>query len=311
MGMRLNNTLKTLKALADETRLRIACILWHYELSVNELVSLLNMGQSRISRHLKILTDAKILQTRRDGLWAFYKLTEDENERVLLDYIFKQISVDMQDDINMAIKIIEERAIKTRQFFNSIAEDWDELNKKVLGSFSLANSLVTYIPKDCHTAVDLGCGTGEVLGKLLEVSNFVIGVDGSARMLELARRRFNGDENLISKLSLRIGELDHLPLRDHEAQFACINLVLHHLSEPQIAINEISRILEPHGYIFISDFVQHKAEAMRQTYGDRWLGFSTQTLTMYLELAGFKIVTHHIQDVDMDLKLHLLLAQKI
>ncbi len=308
--MDLDNTLKALKALADETRLRITAILWRYELSVNELVSLLNMGQSRISRHLKILTDAKILQTRRDGLWAFYKVSDQDFDKIFLDHIFKQIAQDVQSDLDMALKIIEERAVKTRQFFNSIADDWDELNRKVLGSYSLADNINNYIPKNCHTAVDLGCGTGEVLGKLLEVSDFVIGVDGSARMLELARRRFSRDKDLIAKLSLRIGELDHLPLRDFEAQFACINLVLHHLSDPQIAINEIARILEPQGYIFISDFVQHKTEAMRQTYGDRWLGFSTESLEQFLTTAGFTVVDHHIQQVDMDLKLHLLLAQK-
>ncbi len=309
LQMDLSETLKLLKALADETRLRITLILWHYELSVNELVGLLNMGQSRISRHLKILTDAKILQTRRDGLWAFYKVC-NENDKLLLGYIAKNILSDIQTDLDMASKIVEERAIKTKQFFNAIADDWDELNKKVLGNFSLADTIIKYIPKNCHTAVDLGCGTGEVLGKLLDSSQFVIGVDGSARMLELAKRRFN-NQDIATKLSLRIGELDHLPLRDSEANFACINLVLHHLSEPSIAISEISRILGQNGLIFISDFVQHEVEAMRQNYGDRWLGFSKEILEQYLLNSGFKILSYDIQPVDLNLELHLLLAQKI
>ncbi len=313
--MSLTETLKSLKALADETRLRIAIILWHYELSVNELVTLLNMGQSRISRHLKILTDAKILQSRRDGLWAFYKATSHENDQAegqdFLAFLYAQIKGDIQADLEMASKIIEERAVKTRQFFNTIAEDWDELNRKVLGDFSLADAITNYVPKTQPISVDLGCGTGEVLGKLLEKSSQVIGVDGSPRMLELARRRFSENEEKSAKLSLRIGELDHLPLRDAEANFACINLVLHHLSEPEVAISEISRILVKGGHIFISDFVQHKAEDMRQTYGDRWLGFSTETLEKYLQSAGFKPVQHNIQQVDMGLELHLLLAEKI
>lgn len=330
--MNLPITLKVLKALADETRLRIAIILWHYELSVNELVTLLNMGQSRISRHLKILTEAGILQARRDGLWIFYKASTQthsslssqdsiqnnnqppENNNVVskefLEPIFKNIFKDTKDDLDMAARIIEERAVKTRQFFNSIAEDWDELNREVLGDFSLPNAIQEYIPKNCAVAVDLGCGTGEVLEKLLEVSQNVIGVDGSPRMLELARHRFNEHEYKLDKLSLRIGELDHLPLRDAEANFACINLVLHHLSDPQLAINEIARILLPNGYIFISDFTPHKAENMRQTYGDRWLGFSTETLEKYLKYAGFTPVKHIQQHVRMGLEIHLLLAKK-
>lgn len=314
--MDLQNTLKALKALADETRLRIAIILWHYELSVNELVSLLNMGQSRISRHLKILTEAGILQARRDGLWIFYKAVTSETEdtafdKEFLEHIFHTIAKDTKEDLDMASRIIEARAMKTRQFFNTIADDWDELNREVLGDFSLPNTIKQYVPEHCHVAVDLGCGTGEVLGKLLEVSNEVIGVDGSQRMLELARRRFSDNDHALAKLSLRIGELDHLPLRDSEANFACINLVLHHLSEPQLAINEISRILMPNGFVFITDFIQHKVENMRQTYGDRWLGFSTETLEAYLKSAGFTPVHHIKQEVRMGLKIHLLLAQKI
>jgi len=309
--MNLSDTLKFLKALADETRLRIAIILWHYELSVNELVTLLNMGQSRISRHLKILTDAGLLQARRDGLWVFYKATNEPVNRAFLESIFNKIAKDAKDDLDMAARIIEERAMKTRQFFNTIADDWDELNNEVLGDFSLPNAIQENTPTKCAVAVDLGCGTGEVLDKLLEVSQSVIGVDGSPRMLELARRRFSDNERKFSQLSLRIGELDHLPLRDGEANFACINLVLHHLSEPQIAFAEISRILAPQGLVFISDFTQHNVETMRQTYGDRWLGFSTETIEYYLKCVGLAPVKHTIQKVRMGLEIHLLLAQKI
>lgn len=308
--MNSHDMLKHLKALADDTRLRLAYILWHYELSVNELVTLLNMGQSRVSRHLKILSDAGLLQARRDGLWVFYKAVEEGENKNFLSSVFSFLSKDLQNDLDMASRIIEERAIKTRQFFNSIADDWDELNKEVLGSFSLPDEVKNSVPKECRIAVDLGCGTGEVLDKLLEVSSTVIGVDGSPKMLDLARRRFNDNINNLSHLSLRIGELDHLPLRDNEAHFACINLVLHHLSEPKIALAEIERVLAPQGILFISDFVQHKEEKMRSNYGDRWLGFSKETLQAYMQELGFNIINYKTQKVKMGLQLHLLIAQK-
>lgn len=305
-----HDILKNIKALADDTRLRLAYILCHYELSVNELVSLLNMGQSRVSRHLKILTDAGLLQARRDGLWVFYKAVEEGENKEFLSSVFSFLTKDIQNDLDLASRIIEERAIKTRQFFNSIADDWDELNKEVLGSFSLPCEVKNSVPARCGTAVDLGCGTGEVLEKLLEVSNTVIGVDGSPKMLELARRRFNDNLTKLSHLSLRIGELDHLPLRDNEANFACINLVLHHLSDPKIALDEIQRVLSPKGILFISDFVQHKEEKMRSNYGDRWLGFSKETLEAYMRESGFDIIQYKTQKVKMGLELHLLIAQK-
>lgn len=305
-----HDILKNLKALADDTRLRLAYILWHYELSVNELVTLLNMGQSRVSRHLKILSDAGLLQARRDGLWIFYKAIEEGENKDFLASLFSYLSKDLQNDLDVASRIIEERAIKTRQFFNSIADDWDELNKEVLGAFSLPQEVKKSVPTTCKIAVDLGCGTGEVLDKLLEISENVIGVDGSPKMLDLARRRFNDNIAKLSHLSLRIGELDHLPLRDNEADFACINLVLHHLSDPRIALSEIERVLAPHGLLFISDFVQHKEEKMRRNYGDRWLGFSKENLEAYLQEFGFNIIQYKTQKVKMGLQLHLLIAQK-
>ncbi len=308
--MHTQDILKNIKALADDTRLRLAYILWHYELSVNELVTILNMGQSRVSRHLKILTDAGLLQARRDGLWVFYKAVEEGENKEFLASIFGFITKEIQNDLDLASRMIEERAIKTRLFFNSIADDWDELNKEVLGDFSLPNEVRNSVPKNCKIAVDLGCGTGEVLEKLLEVSAMAIGVDGSPKMLDLARRRFNDNINKLANLSFRIGELDHLPLRDSEANFACINLVLHHLSEPKIAIDEIYRVLTPKGYVFISDFVQHKEEVMRKNYGDRWLGFSKDSLENFVTEAGFKVIKYKTQKVKMGLHLHLLIAQK-
>ncbi|MEG6592433.1 metalloregulator ArsR/SmtB family transcription factor, partial [Desulfovibrio sp. 1188_IL3213] len=150
------------KALSDETRLRLIHILLHYELSVNELVRILDMGQSRVSRHLKILTEAGLLTSRRDGLWVFYAVPRSGEEREFLRAAmpFVQADAAMRADLNMAAQMLEERALKTRQFFNAIAEDWDELNREVLGTFDLPHAVCAAIPENCGMAVDLGCGTG-------------------------------------------------------------------------------------------------------------------------------------------------------
>lgn len=307
--------LQYFKALSDETRLRLMHVLNRHELSVNELVTILEMGQSRVSRHLKILTSAGLLTSRRDGLWVFYSAAPDGDGRNFLDAIAPFITADMvlQADLDMAQKMIEERALKTRQFFNAIAEDWDELNREVLGGFDLAAVVAQSMPQSssssiqaCNVAVDLGCGTGSVLDRMLEHSREVIGVDGSPRMLELARRRFVEGAD---RVSLRIGELDHLPLRDAEADFACINMVLHHLSDPQAALTEIRRVLRTGGLLFVADFDQHGNERMRTEYGDRWLGFEREHLTHMLNDAGFTVASSQKQSVEKSLALHLILAQ--
>lgn len=301
--------LQYFKALSDETRLRLMHVLHRHELSVNELVTILEMGQSRVSRHLKILTSAGLLTSRRDGLWVFYSASPEGEGRDFLDAMAPFITVDMvlQADLDMAQKMIEERAMKTRQFFNAIAEDWDELNREVLGGFDLAEAVATSM-QACGVAVDLGCGTGSVLERMLEHSREVIGVDGSPRMLELARRRFAEGAD---RVSLRIGELDHLPLRDGEADFACINMVLHHLSDPQAALTEIRRVLRQGGQLFVADFDQHGNERMRTDYGDRWLGFELSHLTHMLESAGFTLQSARKQSVEKSLALHVMVAVAI
>lgn len=301
--------LRYIKALSDETRLRLALVLFHYELSVNELVSLLHMGQSRISRHLKILTEAGLLHARRDGLWVFYSAETEGQGHAFLESMIPFMQEDKLciADLNLAARIIEERALKTRQFFNSIADDWDEMNREILGDFSLPEVIARALPKNCGVAADLGCGTGEVLAHLRGACRQLIGVDDSPHMLELARRRFGENMNGIS---LRIGELDYLPLRDGEADFICINLVLHHLSSPFAAFGEIARVLHPGGLVMVTDFDRHTQESMRAKYGDRWLGFSLEELSSALMKTGLTIADYRRQTVKKGLALHLILASK-
>ena len=292
MGSWMSVTLQYFKALSDRTRLRLAQVLQRYELSVNELVQLFGMGQSRISRHLKILADAGLLNWRRDGLWVFYRAAEDGSGKTFLAAVapFMEEDSAARADLDMAVRILEDRALKTRQFFNAIAEDWDALNREVLGDFDLAGAVCAAVPAKCGVAVDLGCGTGMVLERMRLHARELIGVDGSPRMLELARRRFaasGGHDGGDPQVSLRIGELEHLPLRDGEAHFACINLVLHHLSEPLPALREIRRILQPGGLLLASDFDKHGNEQMRKDYGDRWLGFDENMLHDMFAGAGF------------------------
>jgi ArsR family transcriptional regulator len=300
------------KALADETRLRLLNVLYKYELNVNELVLILAMGQSRISRHLKILSASGLLVWRREGLWVFYSVPEEGPAREYINAILPFIEGDpaLKPDLDMAASMIEERVHKTRQFFNTIAEDWDKLSREVLGNFDLARVVARCIP-ECPkpaVAVDLGCGTGNVLQAMLDKAENVIGVDGSPRMLELARRRFTHEGG---RVSLRIGDLSHLPLRDGEADFASLNMVLHHVPSPVEVLGEIRRVLAPSGILMITDFNSHNDEDMRSEYGDHWLGFDRDTLYSHLNRAGFDIVSGELAPVERGLALHVIVAKNI
>jgi SAM-dependent methyltransferase len=275
------------KALSDETRLRLVHLSLHYELNVNEIVAIMGMGQSRISRHLKILTDNQLLTFRKDGLWAFYSsVTEGEGHALIeaVEYLFDEDPV-FTRDLEEAGRVLEERSLEAVRFFDTIAEDWEKLKREIIGDVNLNGLILDAVPAS-GTVVDLGCGTGDLLAPLKDKAACVIGVEKSTRMLAGARRRFSGnDENI----DLRIGELEHLPLREGEADAAVINMVLHHLTDPLKAFREAHRVLKKGDTFIIVDLLTHQVESMRERFGDRWLGFSIADIRKWLEASGFRI----------------------
>jgi ArsR family transcriptional regulator len=281
------DTLHYFKALADATRIKLINILRHHELSVNEIVALMGMGQSRISRHLKILTDAGFLSCRRDGVWAFYSVSRNGPARKFIDSIQYSFDQDMAlaQDLVDASRLIQERGEKTIQFFDTIAHDWDHLKQEILGEFELNKAILKEIPPST-TLADLGCGTGELLFQAQTVTGKTIGVDSSPQMLAQARKRFSG---VSRPPDLRLGEVEHLPLSDEEADCAIISMVLHHISRPDDALAEVHRILGPGGTLIIAELDKHSNEDLRNSYGDRWLGFHRHEMNQLLVNAGFII----------------------
>ena len=304
----LPEILPSFKALADETRLRLIRIGLDHELNVKELMAVLGMGQSRVSRHLKILTESGLLSSRRDGLRVFYSAAEQGPGRRVLEAISPLLAGEelFERDQLRAGEVISERASATRRFFEYIAGDWDRLKQKVLNGFDL-QGLVARQMKPGRVAVDLGCGTGDLLETLLEKSREVIGVDSSAKMLDLARERYGSNGRSVS---LRIGELEHLPLRDGEADFAVASMALHHLSRPGEGIEEAFRVLSPGGRLIIIDFDKHTNETMRHEYGDQWLGFSGEELAGWLDRAGFRIEESSEYPVGAGLTIRMVCAVK-
>lgn len=276
--------LRIYKALADETRLRLLAVLLEFELNVGELVAVFCMGQPRISRHLKILSDAGLLECRREGLWAFYRAAVQGPGRKFLDCDAALLVGAPQHgtDRERAQGAVRERVQATRRFFDSVAGQWRDLAREVLGDFDLAEELAGRLHSGMIVA-DLGCGPGELLVRLAHSARSVVGVDSSARMLELAGARLADRPNV----SLRLGELEHLPLREAEVQAATLSMVLHHLNDPQAALAEARRVLAPGGQLLVAEFDRHGNEDMRVKYGDARLGVDQETLYEWLQTAGF------------------------
>ncbi|MBW1985596.1 MAG: metalloregulator ArsR/SmtB family transcription factor [Deltaproteobacteria bacterium] len=297
------------KALSDKTRLRVFNILTDHELNVNEIVEIMEMGQSRISRHLKILTESGLLTLRQDGLWSFYTAKNDETTKQFAVSIKHSSKSDneLSEDLIRTKQVLKDRQSKTKRFFNQIAGDWDRLKKDILGGIDLTDLILNKVPS-CKVTADLGCGTGELLSPLKEKADVVIGVDSSPKMLDVARKRLKGIQEGIE---LRLGEMEHLPLRDGELDLAVVNMVLHHVPAPAIGIEEVHRVLKSSGIFILVDFDTHSNEALRKIYGDRWLGFKKREMQRWLTTAGFKTIESAQIKLQKKLKLHMIVSQKI
>ncbi|MBN2433898.1 MAG: metalloregulator ArsR/SmtB family transcription factor [Spirochaetes bacterium] len=299
--------LEQLKALSDETRLRIVTILREYELTVNEIVSVLEMGQSRVSRHLKILSDAGLVISRRDGLYVHYYCPTSDNS--ITEHLSSEIAGEARaDDMNRCRIVLAERREKTKLFFNSIAHSWKDLKEEILGDFDINSKIATSMQSCFYSCIaDLGCGNGDLAGTLCDTGTHVIGIDYSPAMIEYARARLSDMNN---SPDFRIGDIEHLPMCDEEADAAILSMVLHHLPDPKKSIIEISRVVKNNGCFMLADFDRHENRSLCDRFGDRWPGFYKEELEQWITEAGFKIVSHELCRAQKGLNVHLYITKK-
>lgn len=298
------------KALADETRLRILNLLYKKELNVNEIVSILNMGQSRISRHLKILSDSSLIISRKDGLWVFYKANDSSFSGDLIRLIDSKLKSEETFllDIHRLDKYIKDRGEKGKDYFNKVASEWKKIRGEILGVLDLNSEIVKSAGK-CICTADLGCGNGELVELLLAKSEKVIGVDRSQGMLDEAGKYLKSSGK--TGFDLRLGELAHLPIRDGETDCAVINMVLHYLDDPSAAVAEATRVVKSGGRLIITELDSHGDESLRNNYGHRWLGFSPETVKIWLEQNGFSFKKLKSFSAAKGLDVVLYIAEKV
>jgi DNA-binding transcriptional ArsR family regulator len=281
--------LEILKALADPSRLRLLGVVLHGEFTVQELTRILAMGQSRVSRHLKILTDAGILSVKRQGTWGYYRLNgKDPFFRDLWPALEKRLEnlPEGKGDLNRLFQVFEDRRGRSRDFFNQHARQWDILARQILPVAEYHGTLLEEVPR-CEVVVEIGVGTGILLHPLSLKAPKVVGVDHSPAMMEQALYRCR-DEGLAG-VELRLGEMGHLPLKDREAGCVLLNMVLHHADQPLPVLKEINRILSPGGTLVIADLQRHEIEWVRERMADLWLGFERRELENWLAVAGFSL----------------------
>lgn len=277
-----------LSALADTTRGRLLLLLDRHELTVSEICTVLQLPQSTVSRHLKTLADSGWIAPRTEGTSHLYTLHRDELDaaaRRLWLLVREQISATAaaaQDQRRLEAALAERRTT-SQEFFSSSAGQWDRLRAELFGDrFHLA-ALAAFL-RPSWTVGDLGCGTAQVSAAIAPFVERVIAVDASAAMLQAARRRTHGIENV----ELRRGDLEALPIDDDRLDAAVMMLVLHYVAEPERALAEAARALKRGGQIAIVDMAPHDRESLRRQMGHVWLGFSEEQIDRMLAGAGFE-----------------------
>ena len=279
-----------LRAAGEPSRLRILSLLSKGELAVMELSHILDQSQPRVSRHLKLLTEAGLIERFPDGAWVFYRLTEASDPRRALDGLLALI--DPQDallarDADRLLGVQAGRTAEANAYFSRNAARWDEIRSLYVAEKDVEATIREAAgPGPFKRLIDLGAGTGRMLKLLGPDAECAIGLDLSQQMLNIAR--LETAEAGLTHVELRHGDIFDTRLPDGGADLVVVHQVLHYLSDPAAAVAEAARLVAPGGRLLIADFAPHRLEFLRELHQHRRLGFSDEEMRRWLIAAGLE-----------------------
>ena len=285
--------LETLKILADATRLRILRILRQGDFTVQDLMQALQMGQSRISRHLILMNEAGLLKVEKQGTWHYYRLAPESRffQKIwpAIEAHLDELAMREQDTAGI-LAIMAERRKRSQEFFDRHARDWDAMHNALLNLPDYESDLLELLPEGGLFA-EIGVGSGMLLPLLIEKADRVIGLDHAPAMITLARETVQ-NHHLAECVDLRLAEMNHLPLADGSVRAVVMNQVLHHAEQPGDVLREVARVLATAGLLVLADLSRHELDWAREKLADQWLGFKRQELEDWLAEAGMQICTY-------------------
>ncbi|RDV04855.1 ArsR/SmtB family transcription factor [Undibacter mobilis] len=283
-----------LKAAGEETRLRVLALLAEAELTVSDLTDILRQSQPRISRHLKLLVEAGLIERFREGTWAFFRLAEHgeaaEVARALLSHL-DPADRTITRDRDRLTSVRKARAAAAQAYFREHAADWDRIRKLHVADEAVEAAIIKALAdKPFRSLLDLGTGTGRMLELFAPRIERGLGLDLSPDMLLLARDRL--ERGGLKNCSVRQGDLYDLPLADDSFDVIILHQVLHFLDDGGRAIREAARVLRPGGRLLVVDFAPHEQEFLREQFAHRRLGFSPETVTQWIVQSGLEPMMH-------------------
>jgi ubiquinone/menaquinone biosynthesis C-methylase UbiE len=284
----LETVLSGLRAAAEATRLRLLLLCARGELTVSELTDILGQSQPRVSRHLKLLCEAGLLDRFREGTWVFYRLAERGRAAELARRICTTVPVDdptvALDDARLDT-VKRQRAEAANAFFRANAEQWDHIRSLHIDEREVEAAVIAALSGGAvDDLLDLGTGTGRMLEIFAPRVSRAVGIDLSREMLAVAR--VNLERAQLRNCTIRQGDIYQLPFANAAFDAAIFHQVLHYADRPSLAITEAARTLRPQGRLVIVDFAPHALEFLRKDQAHRHLGFADAEITGWCRDAG-------------------------
>ena len=283
-----------LKAAGEETRLRVLALLGEAELTVSDLTDILRQSQPRISRHLKLLVEAGLVERFREGTWAFFRLAEHGGGADVARALIERLNPGDQTiarDRERLSSVRQTRAAAAQAYFRAHAAEWDRIRKLHVADEAVEDAIRTALSdKPFRSLLDLGTGTGRMLEMFGPDIERGLGLDLSLDMLLLARDRL--ERAGLRNCSVRQGDIYDLPLANGSFDVVILHQVLHFLDDGARAIREAARVLRPGGRLLVVDFAPHEQEFLREQFAHRRLGFAPDTVTQWITASGLDPVMH-------------------
>ena len=290
----MDHLITILRAAGEPNRLRILALCAAGDITVSELTRILGQSQPSVSRHLKLLCDAGLLERHQEGSWAYFHLPTIGENAGLARFLMEQIPNDdplVQRDRRLFDETKQDRAASADAYFRENAARWDRIRTLHVDEGDVETALCDMLGNDLmHTLLDIGTGTGRMLQVLGGRVREAIGVDQSRDMLSVARSNLAAPE--YQNCSVRQADMYALPFADRSCDLVTLHMVLHFAERPLDVLKEAARVLQPSGKFFVVDFARHEMEALRDEHAHLRLGFRNSDIQQWATLAGLDGLAH-------------------